>query len=578
MNLEGIIISQLTTDLQKKLQGSIIYKVGMPNAHALLLQLKTDNSTTSLLADVNGAGPSLYFPEKLPLNPENPPAFCMLLRKHLEEGRVVSIKQLGLDRVIIMEIDILGKQTQIVTKKLIFELTGKNANIIFTQDDKIIDSIKHVNPNESSYRTVQPGADYLPPPPQKGLPILGTVSDTIVTSLPDIVDKSLLKSFITTTTGIGKASAQQIFTHAHIPLNGNYLTPADRKNLAQAITDVQNYQAAGKTFAVLISKRNLCQTIFPYPAWYVPEGSRVENFTELNKALLYAQSLEPIQLPEKELLTKIVVKEEQKLSKKVLVLKEDLQKAENADEKRLIADTLMANIYRLQQGQTQCTLESIYDGTLLQITLNPEISPAANAQAYYKKYNKFKRAQEEVKKQLAATLEQLDYLGSIDSSLLTASTRPEIQEIRQELLRAGIIPTPKHKLPLPAKSVPMRIDFSKDTTIYIGKNNRQNDYVTFKLGTGNDYWLHTLKVPGSHVLVKTSLPAPEDGAIPLAVELAAYYSKARGGSNIPVDCTLRKYVKKPAGSKPGFVIYTHQTTYYATPDEQKLLKLIDKKE
>jgi predicted ribosome quality control (RQC) complex YloA/Tae2 family protein len=134
MNLEGIIISQLTTDLQKKLQGSIIYKVGMPNAHALLLQLKTDNSTTSLLADVNGAGPSLYFPEKLPLNPENPPAFCMLLRKHLEEGRVVSIKQLGLDRVIIMEIDILGKQTQIVTKKLIFELTGKNANIIFTQD------------------------------------------------------------------------------------------------------------------------------------------------------------------------------------------------------------------------------------------------------------------------------------------------------------------------------------------------------------------------------------------------------------------------------------------------------------
>ena len=224
-------------------------------------------------------------------------------------------------------------------------------------------------------------------------------------------------------------------------------------------------------------------------------------------------------------------------------------------------------------------LYSIYDGNEMKVALEPMLTPVENAQAYYKRYNKYKRAQTEVQLQLESTQEMLEYLATIEASLMTATSKSEIAEINQELIAAGFIKVvgkKKNKMTL-QKSQPLHLQLNQETELYIGKNNKQNDYVTFKLGGPHDLWFHTKDIPGSHIILKTSLPQPRQEDIQLAVQLAAYFSKARTGSKVPVDCTQRRYVKKPSGSKPGFVIFTNQTTYYTTPDLTRLEQLLEQR-
>ena len=241
-----------------------------------------------------------------------------------------------------------------------------------------------------------------------------------------------------------------------------------------------------------------------------------------------------------------------------------------------MADSLMAALYQIQKGTESCTVTNIYDGTSLQIALSPILTPAENAQKYYKKYNKLKRAQEEVAVRLAEAKDMLTYLESVEESLRYSTTGQETREIKEELQKAGILPVPKRKMQTSCQSFPVQIVFSESTTIYVGKNNRQNEEVTFRIGTANDLWLHVQKIPGSHVLIKTTLTEPEPEALEAAVQLAAYFSKARGGSQVPVDCVPRRFVKKPSGAKPGFVIFTNQKTFYATPDEEYITELLQK--
>ena len=353
------------------------------------------------------------------------------------------------------------------------------------------------------------------------------------------------------------------------------LEPADSKALTAALQALQNRIAASNApvYAV-VGRTNQVKTILTLPPRNLEQGATVQEFADVNAAINYAVSLRPIQLPQHEQLQKLVTAETAKLNKKLQALKQDLAHADDAEQQRILADTLMANIYQIKKGQSSVQLANIYDGQTLQIPLSPVLSPTENAQAYYKRYNKYKRAQSEVRLQIAAAEELLLYLASLDASLLTATTKNEIEEIRQEMIAAGLLKLPgkkKYKSNL-QKSQPLHIKINEDTDLYIGKNNKQNDYVTFSLGGPRDLWLHTKDIPGSHVIMKTSLPQPRRQDIELAAQLAAYYSKARSGSNVPVDCVQRRYVKKPAGSKPGFVIFTNQTTYYVTPDSAALQK------
>ncbi|SFE66125.1 Rqc2 family fibronectin-binding protein [Succiniclasticum ruminis] len=578
MNLEGIALYALTDYLKQEITGSRIYKVGMPSAHIVYFSLKREHDTIHLIMDVNGGSPSVRVVAAAPDNPQEPPAFCMLLRKHLEEGKITQVRQYGLDRVIELEISLLGRTGRIITKQIIIELTGKNANLVFAEDGKILDSLKHVSPLMNSVRVIQPGYAYNPPPPQSGLNILTASPEEIVEAVPDEVTVSLWKQLVKATTGIGKASALQLLSAAKIPLNANYLTPMDRKHLVSAITDVQADMTASTAYpaTALISESNQCQTVFPFPVTYVPEGFRAETFPNINDALCHAARLQPVQLPEQDLLRKTVLSELRKTEKKISALEQDLSLSNDADTFRIIADSLMAALYQIQKGAASCSVPNIYDGALLQVTLSPVLTPAENAQKYYKKYNKLKRAQDEIALHLAEATDMRNWLESVEESLRLATTRQETEEIKEELQTAGILPVPKRKSHASGKSSPLQIVYSESTRIYIGKNNRQNEEVTFKTATGNDLWLHVQKIPGSHVVIKTTLPEPEPEAVDAAVQLAAHFSKARGGSQVPVDCVPRRFVKKPPGAKPGFVLFTNQKTFYTTPDEAFIKNLLQK--
>lgn len=580
MNLEGLTLHILTDNLKKELLGGKIAKVFMPSYSSVLLIIKRERDTAALLADFSSGSPLLYLPEQLPERPETPPAFCMLLRKHLEEGRITRIEQSGLDRIITLDIDTIGPARQIVTKQLIFELTGKNSNIIFAENGIIADSLKHVNKAMSSFRQVMPNIPYLAPPPQSGLAILTASSSEITTALRAVDAKTRLAALIAATTGIGKITAAELFATAGIDSAATALSSDEEHRLQTAITGLQQriqaFASAAQPVYALIGRTNQVKTILPFAPQIVDSGSSVKELPDINSALNYAVTLTPIQLPEQETLQKLVANEIQRLIKKLPVLEKDLLTADNAETQRIIADTLMANIYQIKKGQNTCQVLNIYDGELLEIKLSPILSPTENAQAYYKRYTKYKRAQSEVQLQIAATQEMLAYLASIDASLTTATTKNEIAEIKQELINAGLAPQPgkKHK-GQPPKSEPLLVKLSAETTLYIGKNNKQNDHVTFDLARGKDLWFHTKNIPGSHVILKTSLPQATDDNIATAVMLAAYFSKSRGGSKVPVDCTERRFVKKPNGAKPGFVIYTDQTTYYTTPEEMAVKKILN---
>lgn len=573
MNLEGLTLHLLTQELTKELLGSKIYKIFMPNNHSLLLLLKRDNTTTSLLADLSGGSPALYIPHRQPENPEVPPTFCMLLRKHLEEGRITAISQLDLDRIITLEISLLGRGAKLITKKLIFELAGKNSNIILTEEEQIIDSLRHIGPSQSSYRLVLPARPYVAPPPQQGLNILTTAPAHLVKAAVSTPAATFSKALISATTGIGQATAMQLLHRAQIPPQEVGLTYADQEALVKALTGLQQRHKQEVPVYALISPTNRVKTILTMEPLELEQGYSFKEFASLNAAINFALSLQPLQLPQQEVLSRTVAAETAKLTKKLQALEKDLQQAHNADDQRIIGDTLMANLYLLQKGQSKANLINIYDGEEITVTLSPLLTPAENAQAYYKHYNKYKRAQKEVQGQLEATKEQLNYLASLEASLMTAATKNEFEEIRQEMLAADLLKEPgkKKKASLP-KSQPLHIKLDQEADLYIGRNNKQNDHVTFTIAGPRDLWFHTKDIPGSHVVLKANEPKEEH--ISLAVKLAAYFSKARQGSNVPVDCVQRRYVKKPSGSKPGFVIFTNQTTYYTTPKEQELAKYL----
>ena len=576
MNLEGITLKLVTDNLNRELLGSKIYRVYMPNPHAVLLLVRRSRDTSALLADLNGGSPALYIPAKLPENPETPPSFCMLLRKHLEEGRITKIYQSDLDRIITLEIDMLGQSSKIITKKLICELTGKNSNLILTQDGVIIDSLKHVGAAQSSYRTILPGKEYVAPPPQAGLNLLTADPAEIVSTANSLPSATFAKAFVSATTGVGKATATELLAAADILPQTVRLEPAEEHALTQCITELQqrlNGEALQPVYA-LVGRTNQVKTILTLPPLVNNSELSVREFGDINSAINFAMSLAPIQLPQHEQLQKLVTAEAAKLSRKLNALQEDLLHAEDAEGQRMLADTIMANLYQLHKGQTSAELINIYDGNTVTIKLNPILSPSDNAQAYYKKYNKYKRAQSELRQQIEATESMLTYLASLDASLLTATSKNEIEEIRQEMVTAGLIrEIGKKKKTALQKSQPLHLKLREGVDLYIGKNNKQNDYVTFTVGGPRDLWLHTKDIPGSHVIMKATSPTAED--IALAVELAAYFSKARSGSNVPVDCVERRYVKKPAGAKPGFVIFTNQRTYYATPNEERLAPFLE---
>lgn len=519
MNLEAIDWYRQSKYLNEKLGNSRIQRIYMPTPTSLLLQCR-GTSTLNLLCDLGNNGPAVYLPEKAPETPDTPPAFCMLLRKHLEDGHIVRIEQKNFDRVLSVLINAPVPGDKTVEKELIFELSGRNNNILCLQDGKIINCLKHIHPGMNRVRTLLPDEDYVAPPQSSKLHPLAIASGTLVSAINNNPAETLTKKIMGTIMGIGTKTAEFL---------------AQAEDLAAALDELK-------------AKCNA-----------LPND-------EVNREIIVKMAAKPLQLDLQKKLTEIVKSTLTHLTKKHQALTKDLATAEDADQYRIQGDNIMAYLPQIKKGQTSATVANIYDGENLTLNLNPALTGAENAQAAYKRYNKYQRALKELAQQIEGVKNELDYLTSIETALALPLGRPELEEIQQELMNAGVIRKTKNKTIHTPPSQPIKIKLA-DATIYVGKNNRQNDLITFKIATPNDLWFHVKDIPGSHVVLSGE---HSEENIKIAMNLAAYYSKARNGSNIPVDMVTKKFVKKPSGAKPGFVIFTNNRTSYINIDTELL--------
>ncbi|WP_312517490.1 NFACT RNA binding domain-containing protein [Anaerospora sp.] len=583
MSLDGLSLSILIQELHHQLIGGRIDKIFQPDKNTLLLWIRQPQETCKLFISVAAENPRIYMTKDVPDNPAVPPAFCMLLRKHLESGRIGQMTQQGLDRIIIIDIDVRAEQGTITTKQLIIELMGKHSNIIFVHNDIILDSIKRVNIYMSRQRQVLPGRPYLLPPGQERLNLFDISAGEVVSQLVTQHQNTVLtKALIYTVNGMGPVSAKEIVWRAGLPekLLVNALDEADKQSLIQTIaefTAVLKSAAAEPTVA--ISEQSELLAIAAFPLEHVKNAKQVP-FSSMSSAVEYTEALKgPRKRPAKEALHKLLLAELSRLQRKKGLLEAELTEALQADSYRLFADTLMIYLHDIPNQATQVTLPDLFNDNnekQILIPLDPLLSPLVNAQTYYTKYNKLQRRQQMTQQQLQQCMQELTYLESVLFTLEAADSPNDLEEIKQELVTSGYLQLkvkPRKQAAQPSfKPRQLVID---GITILIGRNNRQNDWVTFKQARPDDVWLHTKDIPGSHVIIRLSEPEIPEKVLHIAAQCAAWFSKARTSSSVPVDYTRRRNVKKPSGAQPGFVTYEHQRTLHITPDKSLFESLIE---
>lgn len=583
MNLDGLSLSPLIGQLGSRLVAARVDRIFQPDKYTLILRLRQPGEDLTLLLSANPEYPRIHLVQTCPENPPVPPSFCMLLRKHLEDGRIARIDQHGLDRVVTIAVDSRGERGLIVTKQLTIEIMGKHSNIIFTQDGIIIDAVKRVGPNISRVRQVLPGREYTVPPGQDRINPLAVPAAELVRRLRcnQTEKKGLSKALIATAVGIGPLTAGEIAWRAGLPGNipVESIDDIDANSLTEALESVLIPLSQGEvnpTIVVDTAGEHLLG-IAAFPLEHLT-GHQKFTFSTMSAAVEFAAGFQgKPSIPEKTVLQKLINNELNRVNRKEAVLAQELAVAADADCLRRFGDILMANLYRLNQGSSEAVLPDLYsespESAVVTIPLDPLRTTLENAKQYYSRYNKLKRALESLTVQLKEGQEELAYLDSIAVSLDQAETFTEIAEIRQELTLAGYVKGKVKRHP-ETPAAPLTAKTADGLAVLIGKNNRQNDLVTFKQAQPDDLWFHTKDIPGSHVILRCGGREVAAETLTAAATLAAYFSKARQSANVPVDYTLRRYVKKPAGAKPGFVIYDRQKTIYVTPAENIVKKLL----
>lgn len=581
MSLDGISMHPLAIELDRAATGGRIDKINQPNKQSIVMGLRLPGRNLLLNITINPQNPAMYIIDKAPENPPEPPMFCMVLRKHLETGRIAGIRQQTLDRMLVMDIDILSTGGKIATKSLIVELAGKYSNIILVQDGIIIDALRKVGTNSSRLRTVLPGDAYLPPPPQDKLNLLETPMAEVLTAIQEKKELKLQKALLETCLGFGPVTARETAFGAGLPNNipVQELNEGDFASLQDSLEEIKAlFKEPCGTACIVTDPNNKVLATASFPLHYLTAGSsqtdHLLTFETISAMLARATDLMgAYQVPEKEQLTKLVKNELNKAEHKIIKLQDDIAAAENADEYRIKADNLMTYQYQFQDRKDkEITVPNIYDeaGAPISIKMDQRLSLMENIQAYYKKYDKLKRGKVLMEQQLQSCQEELDYLYTIEASLSSSHKLAEINEIKAELIAFGLLRIKQKKHAAEKPSRPFKFTAPDGTEILVGKNNYQNDRLTFKTARPGDIWLHTKDIPGSHVILRCDGADPTEDTLLLAAYMAVHFSKSQGSSKVPVDYTRARFVKKPSGAKPGFVIFTNQTTLYITPDYEEL--------
>lgn len=549
----------LVLELARALVGGRVDKITQQNKANLTLTIRQPGKTFLLRISIAPQNPSVHLLSKTPENLPEPPTFCMVLRKNLEGGRIASIRQHELDRIIFIDVDSIGAGGRIQTFTLAAELIGKYSNLILLSDGLIVDALKKIGTNSSRVRTVLPNQSYQLPPAQGKLDIFAVDVEEILQRIK-ADDSRLDKAIMNTCQGFGPQSVKETIYLAGLPndIKTTALDDKDFDSLRDALLDVKGNFApcmiedAGKVLAISAVKLNHLR-------------GNVRTFKTLSELLETADELAGSYVPpDKERFAKLVNNELRRAVNKISVLEGELAAADDADLWRVRADNLSTYRYQFKDhADDSIDVANIYDGKTITIALDRRLTIAANVQAFYKRYDKLKRSTKFITEQIDLCREEIAYLESLAHALTTCTTLADIDEIRTELIAGNYLKDVRKRTALSKKSEPLKFIAPDGTQILIGKNNVQNDRLTFKLAAPDDLWLHTKEITGSHVIVRSSHVSDE--TLTLAAELAAYFSKARDSSKVPVDYVQCKFVKKPSGAKPGFVVFTNQRTLYVTP-------------
>ena len=559
MAFDGITIAGIVKELREKTVGGRIYKIAQPEKDELLLTIKNNGGQVRLLLSADASLPLIYMTDQNKQSPMTAPNFCMLLRKHLQNARIISVEQPGLERIVRMELEHLNEMGDICRKYLAIELMGKHSNIIFYDDTNvIIDSIKHISGLVSSVREVLPGKEYFVPRTQEKKNPLEVTAEQVVLTLKE---KSMpaYKAVYSSFTGLSPCIAQEICYRAGVDADRptSECQDAELLAIANALVQIMEQVKRGDFVANVVyeNKQPVEYAMVELTSYPQTSMMRYDTVSELLEHY-YAEKNMITRIRQRSVdLRKIVSTALERNVKKYDLQLRQLEDTAKREKYRIYGELLNTYGYSAKPGDKYLDAVNYYTNEPIRIPLDETLTASENAKRYFDKYQKLKRTFEALTTLTKETKEEMDHLASISTSLDIAQREEDLVQIKEELMESGYIKRKGHAKKEKVTSRPFHYISKDGFDIYVGKNNYQNDELTFKLATGNDWWFHAKGIPGSHVIVKTNGKEMTDSAYEEAARLAAYYSQARGQEKVEIDYLQKKNVKKPNGSKPGFVVY-----------------------
>ena len=565
MAYDGIITYAVAKELNERISLGKIEKVYQPGREELLVHIHTARGNVRLFMSANSQSARVCLTEGTYTNPDQPPTFCMLLRKHIQGGRITEVRARDGERIIEIDIEAQNELGFYVCRRLIVEVMAKHSNIVLidTETGKIIDAIKRISIDVNRYRQLLPGVIYQYPPKQDKIPF-NEVGE--LTGLP-CADKALMA----TVSGISPAISREMLRYCRDDDDSATMSAAPAKRLTEIVRAIDDGSAVARAY---IDEEGTPRE-FHITDLLEYEGLEVKYFDTVSECVeffysnreasnIVRQKAQPLLRSVQGSLDKALLKKKK--------LSEDLLNAENSDKYRLYGELLTANIHMIRPGERKVTVTNYYDGQPIDIPLDERLGASANAQRYFKKYSKARVAIHEKQTQLEDNARDIEYLESVVQSIEAADNVPLLESIRDELEETGYVRRRQKDAQRKRKKdkpQPIKYTLSDGTEVLVGRNNTENDWLTMKHASKTDVWMHTKDIPGSHVIIKMEDGRNVDdlsaGLIYEAASIAAYHSKASSSDNVPVDYVPVRYVKKPNGAKPGMVIFTHNQTVYVTP-------------
>ena len=560
MAFDGLTIANIVYELNSELTGARLYKIAQPETDELLLTFKTNDGQKRLLLSADASLPLVYLTDDNKPSPMTAPGFCMLLRKHLQNGRVTGISQPGLERIIHIDVEHLDEMGDLCKKTLVIEIMGKHSNIIFVNGDgTILDSIKHVSAAVSSVREVLPGKPYFVAVTQEKLDLFTQTRDAFTAAL-SAKPQPAFKALYGSVTGISPILAQELCARAGI--DGDRPTAAidaaDYDRLFQVMTALKEtiQNGAFEPCIAYDGKKPVEYAAIPLTIYEAP--FRMERIPSMSALLesYYAEKNAQTRIHQRSAdLRRIVQTHLERDVKKYDLQLSQLRDTEKRETYRIYGELLNTYGYGAAPGAKSLDALNYYTNETITIPLDPTLTAKENAQRYFDRYGKLKRTNEALTTLMEEVKAEIDHLESIAASLEIAQKEEDLVQIKEELVESGYVHRKGGSKKVKVTSKPFHYVSSDGFDIYVGKNNFQNDQLTFQLATGNDWWFHAKKIPGSHVVVKTEGKELPDRTFEEAARLAAYYSKGREQDKVEIDYIQKKHVKKPSGAKPGFVVY-----------------------